>query len=32
MEKAAKVLDRAMSVPKTLSFREFYNTMPSSEE
>jgi hypothetical protein len=32
MEKAAKVLDRAMRVPKTLSFREFYNIRPSSED
>lgn len=32
MEKAAKVLDRAMSVPRTLTFREFYNIKPSSED
>jgi hypothetical protein len=31
-EKAAKVLDRAMSIPKTLTFREFYNVKPSSED
>ena len=30
MEKAAFVLDRAMTTPKTLSFREFYNIKPSS--
>lgn len=32
MEKAAKVLDRAMRVPNTLSFREFYNIKSSSED
>ena len=31
MEKAAKVLDRAMRCPKTLSFRDFYGIKPSSE-
>ncbi len=29
MEKAAMVLDRAMSSPKTLRYREFYSKNPS---
>ncbi|MFC2647016.1 MAG: hypothetical protein ACFNZW_03510 [Coriobacteriaceae bacterium] len=32
MEKAARVLDRAMRVPKTLSDREFYGIRPSSKD
>lgn len=32
MEKAAKVLDRAMRVPRTLSFRDFYRIKPSSKD
>jgi hypothetical protein len=32
MEKAARVLDRAMLIPKTLSFREFYGMKPSSDD
>lgn len=31
MEKAAKVLDSAMCVSKTLFFGEFYDMMPSLE-
>ena len=32
MGKAARVLDRAMRVPKTLSDREFYDIKPSSKD
>jgi len=32
MEKATRVLDRAMRVPKTLSFREFFGIKPSSKD
>jgi len=32
MEKAALVLDRAMTFPKTLRFREFYNVKPRSDD
>ena len=32
MEKAARVLNRAMRVPKTLSDREFYGIKPSSKD
>ena len=32
MEKAARVLDRAMRVPKTLSDKEFFGIKPSSKD
>ena len=32
MEKAARVLDRAMRAPKTLSDREFFGIKPSSKD
>ena len=31
LEKAALVLNRAMTIPKTLRFRDYYNVSPSSE-